>query len=269
MNKNFSHLNKTDKKLIYKTPLVKASIINRPNRYVAMVELEDGSIVRCHTPVGGRIGGLTIDNLPCLLSGPYEGRATDYTVEAIGLGQESGPNFQWLAINQGAANSYIKEFMLAGLMPKLTGSQTVAQLETNLKAEKKLDTSRIDFHITAASPKEKDLWIEVKTPLIKLHTQIPETIPVKTDYATDSISGRMPKQMLALQGELKLGKRVALLAAFGYKNTLTTSDELRLKDNLDLDNLITSGRKLGLESWQINFEIDPEGITLKSYERLK
>ena len=74
------------RRLTFAHPLTEARIINRPNRYVAYAEL-NGEEVRCHTPVGGRIGGLTLDGLPCLLSGPYEGRATDYTVEAIGLGQ--------------------------------------------------------------------------------------------------------------------------------------------------------------------------------------
>lgn len=269
MHKKFSHLDKARKKLVYKESLIEATIINRPNRYVAIVKLADGSTARCHTPVGGRIGGLTIDNLPCLLSGPNQGGATDYTVEAIGLGQKKDPQFQWLAINQGAANSYVKEFMLAGYFSALLGPQTPDELQQNVKAEKKLSTSRIDFYVTAVRPQTKDLWIEVKTPLIKLHTVIPKEIPIKTDYATDSISGRMPKQMLALEDELKNGKRVALLAAFGYSNTLKTSDELKLKDNLDLDQLITNGRKLGLESWQFTFAIDAEGITFKNYEQLK
>lgn len=262
MHKNFSHLK--DSTLYYKTPLVKGRIVNRPNRYVAYVEL-NGAVVRCHTPVGGRIGGLTIDGLPCLLSGPHEGRATDYTVEAIGLGEETDADFQWLAINQTAVNSYMKEFLTAGLLPKLAPG-----LEANpalyLHPEKVLDSSRIDFFIDA--PGEKQLWIEVKTPLIKLHTKLPEYIPIKTDYPSDSVGNRMPKQMTALMNELAAGKRVVLLGAFGYKNTLHSSDELKLKDNLDLDNLLTSGKKLGLESWQVTFSIDEQGVTLQAYEKL-
>jgi len=269
MHKNFSKVDVANKKLIYTNPLIQAKIINRPNRYVAIVELPDGSIVRCHTPVGGRIGGLTIDGLPCLLSGPHVGRATDYTVEAIGLGQKTDPNFQWLGINQTAANSYIKEFMLAGFLPGLMEGMTAENASTIVKPEKKLGVARIDFYVSSPELTNPDLWIEVKTPLIKLHTAIPASIPVKTDYGTDSVGGRMPKQMTELLKELALGKRVILLAAFGYQNTLKTSDDLKLKDNLDLDNLITSGRAAGLESWQLTFEVDKLGVKLISYEELK
>lgn len=262
MHKNFSHIE--GKTLFYNKPLIKGRIVNRPNRYVAYVEL-NGKVVRCHTPVGGRIGGLTIDGLPCLLSGPHEGRATEYTVEAIGLGEEADDDFQWLAINQTAVNSYVREFLLAGLLPNLTPGLEKDPL-LYLHSEKKLDSSRIDFYVDV--PNEKELWIEVKTPLIKLHTKIPKHIPIKTDYASDSVGNRMPKQMTALMNELQLGKRVVLLAAFGYRNTLNSSDQLKLKDNLDLDNLLTIGRGLGLESWQITFSISEFGVTLVSYERL-
>lgn len=251
-----------DKKLLFAEQLKLGRIINRPNRYVAYVELE-GETVRCHVPVGGRIGGLTVDNLPCLLSGPYEGRATEYTVEAIGLGNFHDPEFQWLAINQTAVNSYVEEFLLAGFLSELAPGTESGK---GVKSERKLSDSRIDFHVDC--PDERELWIEVKTPLIKLHTALPSWIPVKTDYASDSVGGRMPKQMTALMEELKLGKRVALLAAFGYENTLRSSDELRLKDNLDLDDLLSTGAKLGLESWEVNFEIDPEGVTFKGHKRL-
>jgi len=268
MHSSFSHLDVNAKKLIFKDKLTEAKIVNRPNRYVAIVELADGSIVRAHTPVGGRIGGLTLDGLPCLISGPYEGRATDYTVQAFGLKPSSEPDFQWIGVNQGAANAYTKEFMLAGMLPQLTPGVTEANSTEFVKAEKKLGSSRIDFFVGAPDANTPELWIEVKTPLIKLHTAIPESIPIKTDFSSDSVGARMPKQMNDLFGQLPLGKRVVLLAAFIYENTLKTSDDLKLKDNLDLDGLITKGQKLGLESWQVTYKIDAEGVELRSYQRL-
>lgn len=268
MGSKFSKLDLDTRKLIYTEELIQALIINRPNRYVAIVKLADGSIVRAHTPVGGRIGGLTIDGLPCLIAGPFPDRATDYTVEAIGLGSTSNTNFQWIGINQTASNAYVKAFLLAGLLSDLAPGFTAFDANKFVKPERKLGSSRIDFFIESPSPSFKDLWIEVKTPLIKLHTEIPDTIPIKNDYSTKSVSARMPKQMNDLLGELSTGKRVVLLASFIYENTLHTSDELKLKDNLDLDGLITNGRKNGLETWQINFAIDSKGITLVSYKAL-
>lgn len=252
------------RRLTFAHPLTEARIINRPNRYVAYAEL-NWETVRCHTPVGGRIGGLTLDGLPCLLSGPYEGRATDYTVEAIGLGQFEDPEFQWLAINQTAVNSYVRAWLKAGELTGLAPGLT-AEANSFLRPERKLGSSRIDFHVTV--PEERELWIEVKTPLIKLHATLPDSIPVRTDYKSDNVGARMPKQMRELFKELRAGKRVVLLAAFGYANTLQSSDELKLKDNLDLDGLLTEGRGLGLESWQLEFALDEAGVSLKSCQQL-
>ena len=57
------------KKLVFDEPLTEAHLIERPNRYVAEVALlRDGTVQRAHVPVGGRIGGLTLDGLPCLIS---------------------------------------------------------------------------------------------------------------------------------------------------------------------------------------------------------
>lgn len=268
MHSSFKALDLDRQKLLYQQKLTKAKIVNRPNRYVAIIELADGSIVRGHTPVGGRIGGLTLDGLPCLISGPFEGRATSYTVQAIGLGDETNPEFQWIGINQAASNAYMKEFLLAGLLPKLTPGITIDNASNFVKSERKLGSSRIDFFIDSPAINNPELWIEVKTPLIKLHTKIPSTIPVKTNYNSDSVGARMPKQMNDLFQELLAGKRVALVASFIYENTLQTSDELRLRDNLDLDGIVTQGKKLGLESWQVNFKIDSEGVQLQSYQQL-
>lgn len=261
MHKNFEQLELARKKLIYKRELIQAQIVNRPNRYVAIVRLKDGSVVKAHTPVGGRIGGLTIDGLSCLLSGPFENRATNYTVEAIEIGS------QWIGINQTAANSYVKEFLSAGLLPKLAPQLKSANEKSLLHSERRLGQSRIDFFIESTKA-ERDLWIEVKTPLIKLHTEIPKSIPIKTDYKSDSVGNRMPKQITDLFAALTAGSRVSLLGVFLYKNLLETSDELRLKDNLNLEGLLTTGKALGLESWQLTLAIDPEGIQLQDYGQL-
>ncbi len=250
-------------KLAFSEPLTSVKILSRPNRYVAIVEFPDGTQARAHTPVGGRIGGATLDGLPGLVSGPYLKRSTDYTLEAFSLFEPGHENFQWIGINQTAANAYVKAFLRASRLPSLAPFAS----EATVVPEKKLGSSRIDFYVDAPAVADK-LWIEVKTPLIKLHTPIPEHVPVKTNYSTDSVGARMPKQILDLHASLKAGERVALLGVFLYENTVESSEELKLKDNLDLDGLLTSGTKLGLESWQMTCAIDKTGITLKKLQKL-
>lgn len=263
----FHTLKAGETKIEFIEELQKVRILERPNRYVAIIEFPDGTTARAHTPVGGRIGGLTLNGLPGLVSGPYEGRATVYTLEAFAVEEETSESFQWIGINQTASNAYIKEFLRNGNLARLAPALASRLNESLLKPEKKLSDARIDFFVEATTD-DKACWIEVKTPLIKLHLSIPDSVPMKTDYKNDAVGARMPKQMTALMPRLDDNERVVLLGAFFYENSIKSSEELKLKDNLDLDGLLTTGEDKGLESWQITFKFEPTGVTLRKFEKL-
>lgn len=247
-------------RILFPRPLIEATILERPNRYVTMAKLEDGSIVRCYTPVGGRIGGLTIDGLSCLLSGPYEKRNTGYTVEAIRLEN------QWVGINQNASNGYVQEFLRRGLLQDLIplGKEDVT---VALHPERILENSRIDFFLDGMNTTSAS-WIEVKTPLISLFAKVPVSTVVKTDYGKAAPSSRMPKQMESLFKRAKLGERVILLGVFCYANEID-GDKQRFLANLDIDGLSTTGAENGVESWQIELSIDSLGVTLENIARIQ
>lgn len=246
---------------VFKFPrrLTKATILSRPNRYVAKVKLTSGEIVKAYVPVGGRIGGLTIDGLNCLLSGAYPHRNTLYTVEALELEK------QWVGINQNAGNTYVKHFLENGFLSELT-QLTVDETKRVLNPEKTLLNSRIDFQL-GASHETKPLWIEVKTPLIELHTEIPENVPVKTDYGTVAPSMRMPQQIENMLSRVADGDRAVLLGLFLYVNDKTSHKE-RFLANLDVDGLATQGAKKNLESWSLECRFSPDGVTFNSLERI-
>lgn len=73
-------------RMVFTSPLIQARILRRPNRFLMDVELEDGSTAVAHCPSTGSIGGISLDGLPCLLSGPHDlaHRRTEYTVDALG-----------------------------------------------------------------------------------------------------------------------------------------------------------------------------------------
>ena len=256
--------------LRFDVPLLTAKIISRPNRYVAIIELPDGSSARAHVPVGGRIGGLTLDRLPCLISGPYAGRSKDYTVEAIGSHYTlDESNFQWIGINQTASNSYIRAFLKAELLSEITNSTSGSDGSNELRPEAVLDGSRIDFFLPGMD--ESNLWIEVKTPLIKLSTSIDPLLPVQTDFGKGAPSNRMPDQMEKVCAEIRKGHRGVLLGAFGYNlDTISSSatSEDRYLANLNLDGWVDRGKLLGLEFWEVTFAINPESIELMTCQRL-
>lgn len=250
--------------LILSSPLLEAVIIERPNRYVAEVAtISDGVVYRAYVPVSGRIGGLTLDGLPCLLSGPHVNRSTEYTVEAIGsCYSQDDIDFQWIGINQTASNSYVESFLKAGLLSKLAGDLDVR----TLKREQKLGAKRIDLTLGIAEP--ADLWIEVKTPLISLATEIDSDVPIKTDYSSAPPSSRMPEQFEELAKLRRLGRRVVLLGVFGYNGWGYSNYADRFKANLNLDGLVDSGLELGFEFAQIELEYTPERIKLTRYTKL-
>lgn len=261
----FSHSG--EETLLFDNPLATVKIINRPNRYVAILEFPDGTSVRGHVPVGGRIGGLTLDGLPALVSGPYAERSTEYTVEAIGSHLSTDDaNFQWIGINQTASNSYMKAFLASGLLEGITDPTAEDAELSGLKSEVKLDGSRIDFFLPGRG--DSNLWIEVKTPLIELSTSVDSLIPMKTDFGKGAPSGRLPEQMEKICAEIKSGRhRAVLLGVFGYALDDTTAEE-RYLANLNLDGWVERGKPLGLEFWEVNVAVSPEGVKLKSYQRL-
>lgn len=241
------------KRIEFEKPLIEGVVVSRPNRYVTFVRLTDGSEVRCFTPVGGRIGGYTIDGLRCLISGPYVKRTTAYTVEALRFTN------QWVGINQNSSNKFVEEFMRRGFLNELHGGE-----QLTVARERSLGSSRIDFRLESATQAS---WVEVKTPLIKLHVEAPEGLPLKTDFGSGGPSARMPKQLNDMLKLKKPGERAILLGAFFYKNEIGSSKE-RYLANLDVDGMSTLGAEEGLESWEVNLAIDAEGVTFLDVERI-
>lgn len=256
-------LDRSSSSLLFEEPLLEVELIERPNRYVAQLALPDGTVQRGHVPVGGRIGGLTLDGLPALVSGPYSGRSTDYTVEAIGSHYEqSHPQFQWIGINQTASNRYVESLLRAGLLPELTGELPLH----SLRAERILGGKRIDFSLGESDPAE--LWIEVKTPLISLTAPLASAIPVKLDYGKGAPSQRLPEQFDELAKIRRAGSRAVLLGVFGYATRGQASAEARYLANLNLEGLAQLAAGVGIELWELELEVSRECLRLSGYREL-
>lgn len=235
------------------SPLIEAVAINRPNRFILEAEV-NGQQVRCHCPVSGRIGGLTLDGLPVLISGPYTGRGTDYTVEAVGLEyDQASPTFQWIGINQGGCNRVVEKL----LKDRTLISAFPVGNPTEVRREKKLATSRIDFLV-----REKT-FLEVKMPLLDIHAHRDPAVP-KKDFAPGNPSERLPKQLKAMTDAIASGYRGAMLVCFQYQNNSGTSLEEQLHSNIFPDADMRAAKAAGLEQWVCELEFTRQDIRFKN-----
>ena len=123
-------------------------------------------IVRCHCPAVSRIGGLDLAGRPCLVSDSRNPkRKMPLTVEAFSLQQPDDPDKRWIGINQNASNRYVEHFLREGAFATITGPVRTVRREVPL------GDSRLDFLAN------DDLYLEVKTPLVQMQTDIPPYVP--------------------------------------------------------------------------------------------
>ena len=122
----------------------KAIFINRPNRFIAEIEI-DGERAICHVKNTGRLKELLADGVEILVEeSDNPARKTAYDLIAV-LKEESYVNIDSQAPNKIAAEWLPK----SGLFPA----------ETTFKAEVKRGNSRFDF---CAKTPHGETWIEVK-----------------------------------------------------------------------------------------------------------
>ncbi|WP_026882011.1 DNA/RNA nuclease SfsA [Clostridium akagii] len=234
----------------FNEPLVEGVIVKRKGQFIIICEI-NGEITNCHCPTTGRIGNLDVSGLPCLLSKSSDlKRKTPYTVEAVSLNRLEDCNKSWIGINQNAANRYVEHYLVNGGFIEMVGT------ENEVLREQVLGISKLDFLVG-------NTYVEVKTPLQHLQVEYPEYI--KTKKVTPfSSTDRFVKHITELGKSLQSHQRAILLTCFIYDNPgfeiiekSTNYEQVKVA----VDRSIV----LGVETWQANFEIKPEGVQLVRY----
>lgn len=121
--------------------IVKGKFISRPNRFIAMVEV-DGENVKAHVKNTGRLGELLLPGAEVFLE-DHEGRmgSRKLRYSLIGVIKKDGLGRRMVNIDSQAPNKVVKEAMLDGsLVPE--GLMDVAYF----KSEYKYGNSRLDFY---------------------------------------------------------------------------------------------------------------------------
>lgn len=112
----------------------KGRFINRPNRFIAYVDVA-GECVKCHVPNTGRLRELLPPDAEVLLSyHPGEERKTQYSLRMIKR------NGVWVSMDSQIPNALVEEAIKLGTIEELRGYDTV-------RRESTYRNSRFDFRL--------------------------------------------------------------------------------------------------------------------------
>ncbi|MFT6342958.1 MAG: sugar fermentation stimulation protein A [Paraglaciecola sp.] len=179
----------------FSSPLIQGTLIKRYKRFLADVQLTDGSIVIAHCPNTGAMTGCAEPGWQVWLS-PSDNpkRKLSYTWEVVLTDQH-----HWIGINTQKANVLVKEAIQQNKISELLGYKT-------LQAEVKFgeENSRIDFLLT--DPEKDDCYVEVKSVTLLQE----DTLQGSAGYFPDAKTLRGQKHLRELSHISSQGKRAVL-----------------------------------------------------------
>lgn len=175
----------------FSSPLIQGILIKRYKRFLADVQLADGSIVIAHCPNTGAMTGCAEPGWKVWLSPSNNPkRKLLYTWEVVLTDKH-----HWIGINTHKANALVKEAIQENKISELVGY-------ANLKAEVKFgeENSRIDFLLTDFE--KADCYVEVKSVTL---------LDNNVGYFPDAKTIRGQKHLRELSLIASQGKRAVLL----------------------------------------------------------
>ena len=159
---------------------LRAYFISRPNRFTALVELENGSVEKAHVADPGRLSKLLFKGNELLLV-PKEGGKLKYRLLAARMGDK------WVLVDSGVHN-YLAELVLP-YVPYLSAFEHVVR-------EARLLGARIDLKLDG-------YWLEVKGCTL---------IEGRVAYFPDAPTARGLRHVRALKGQREAGVLFLVMA---------------------------------------------------------
>lgn len=174
----------------FPTPLIPARLLRRYKRFLADMQLADGSEIVAHCPNPGSMLGLAVPGTSCWLSrhqGTRRKLANGWELA------ELGPAL--VGLNTGQANAIVAEALAAGRIAALQGYDEIRR-EVRVGAQ-----SRLDFLLTGG--KQPDCYVEVKSVTLS-------RIPGLAEFP-DARTSRGTRHLEELAGLAAAGQRTMLL----------------------------------------------------------
>ena len=173
---------------MFNSPLASGTLIKRYKRFLADVELEDGSIITAHCPNTGRMTTCAEPGWKVMLSDSENPkRKHRCTWELVHNGT------CWICVNTGRANEMAFEAVSSGVIPELAGYAEVLR-------EQKFGNSRFDLLLRDGN---RLCYVEVKNVTLLMDDGC---------YAfPDAVTERGRKHLLELVDVVKASHRAAML----------------------------------------------------------
>ena len=225
----------------FSTPLIPGTLIKRYKRFMADVQLADGSIVTAHCPNSGSMATCAEPGCPVLISeATNPDRKLKYTWEMICM------NGTWVGVNTSNPNAAVAQWIAEHKIPELDGY-------TSLKREVKYGIggrSRID--ILLQDPSRPDCYVEIKNATMRVD-----------DYAAfpDAETTRGQKHLLELQHVVEQGMRGVIFFFVGRSDV----QHFRPADEIDpvYGKLLRSAMHAGVDALAYRVHFTPTEITIQ------
>ncbi|EJN03526.1 DNA/RNA nuclease SfsA [Phyllobacterium sp. YR531] len=223
--------------MIFASPLITGTLVQRYKRFLADVILDDGNAITSSVPNTGSMLGLTDPGIKVWLSYSNDlKRKYPHTLQLVEVGGHI------VGINTGLPNRIAEEAILAGLIPPLAGY-------TTLKREQRYGAnSRID--ILLSDEGRPSAFVEVKNVHFSRKPGLAEF--------PDSPTARGAKHLDELGNMVEIGHRGVML----YVIQRGDCDNLKICGDLDPVYAAAFQRAMrrGVEAYAVKCHITPSGI---------
>ena len=220
----------------FDTPLIQGKLIKRYKRFLADIELNDGSIVVAHCTNSGSMKTCIEEGAPVYLSPAKDPkRKTKFTWEMIFI------NNHWIGINTSIPNIIVYEALKNKTIPELS-------TYTRVKREVKFDDSRFDVY--AENDNEK-CFIEVKNVTMKDSNKA---------IFPDAVTSRGQKHLKTLIEVKKSGIRAVMFYVIQRQDIEIFAPAKQIDP--DYAKILNEAHENGVEIIPYMAKVSPEGIEL-------
>ncbi|KXI29709.1 DNA/RNA nuclease SfsA [Paraglaciecola hydrolytica] len=226
--------------MFFETTLYQGRLIKRYKRFLADIELADGTLVTAHCANTGAMTGCAESGWQVWLSlsnNPKRKLAYSWELVQSDVGH-------YIGINTYRANELVAEALYNKLITELKNYETI-------RREVKLthDNSRIDFMLSA--PDLVDCFVEVKSVTLLQDQQ---------GYFPDAVTQRGHKHLRALAELANQGKRAVLLFCVQHNgiSSVKIADHIDPQYKHELEHALSSG----VEVLVYSANISPEKILI-------